>query len=106
MGICRIAFNWENGQIEANCHIDKLKDFLRNEMGKKDFIHCAGQKSVKIENKPARESAKTLNYHIAQMKGVKNYAQFEQAIDDMTISPWYVYNNKNEKEFVNPFKKE
>jgi hypothetical protein len=40
------------------------------------------------------------------MKGVKNFAQFEQAINERTINPWYVYNNKNEKEFVNPFKKE
>jgi hypothetical protein len=101
-----IKYCWETGVIECIAPIEEVKQFIENEMGKKDFIHCAGQKSVKIENKPARESAKTLNYHISQMRGVKNYAQFEQAIDERTINPWYVYNQRNEKVFVNPFKKE
>ena len=96
----KIKHNFETGQIEANCHIDELIQYIEEYMGRLNRVHCYS-KSQSSENPP--EDALRRNKNIARMAGIRTAEGWERAIRSSKIRAWHYYTRENEKHTPNPF---
>jgi hypothetical protein len=98
-----IEYNFDTGKLICNANIKEVEQFIKGHMSKLDFMYKDKERALKTSSDP-REEAKQANLVIARSAGIKNAEDFEKAINDMRISPWYVYSINNDKIFMNPYK--
>jgi len=98
-----ISYNYQTGQLICNANIKEVERFIKDEMGYLDRIHH-GSRSQRSLN--PHDDARRKNTNNARLRGIKNYEDWENAVNENKIEYWAYYKEDKTKVIPSPFKED
>ena len=100
-----IKFNYETGIIECVAPLEEVEKFINGERLRLESMYQDTENGTVMKTgRDNYNTAKIANLNIAMLAGIKNAEQFENAITERKINPWYIYGHTNDKIYINPYK--